>query len=110
MKKLLIILTLTILFISCKNNMEKSETKVNQINQDINGSISLNLDNTNTLYNDIKNPQNNTAEWNIQINKSGRFNVWISTATIDTINLKYNTVILNIHNRLHSMKSFNIIL
>jgi len=50
-------------------------------------------------YRDKKNPSINTAEWNVVISKSGRFDVWLSSATIDTTDLGYkNKVLLNIRN------------
>ena len=43
------------------------------------------------------NPSSNTAEWNVVVSKSGRFNVWLSSATKDTTDLKYkNSVMLSI--------------
>jgi hypothetical protein len=37
-----------------------------------------------SFYCDGVNPSNNTAEWDIVISKSGRFKVWITSATQDT--------------------------
>jgi hypothetical protein len=35
------------------------------------------------------NPTCNTAEWDVVVSKAGRYNVWISSATRDTTNLRY---------------------
>jgi hypothetical protein len=40
------------------------------------------------------NPSSNTAEWNVFVSKSGRFNVWLSSATLDTTDLKYNNSVM----------------
>jgi len=55
-------------------------------------------------YQDIVNPSSNTAEWNVLVKKSGRFNVWLTSATKDTTDLKYtNSVKLSIlDNRLEA--------
>jgi hypothetical protein len=41
-------------------------------------------------YNDVTDPSNNTAEWNVVISKPGGYKVWLSSATKDTVNLKYS--------------------
>ena len=59
------------------------------------GSILLSLQNA-YLFNDDKNPDRNTAEWNFSINSVGRYEVWLSSLTLDTMNLHYNNpVIIN---------------
>jgi hypothetical protein len=68
----------------------------NKIVQDQDGTISLKVDKAD-CYQDAVNPASNTAEWSVKVLKSGRFNVWLSTATRDTTDLKYtNSVMLNI--------------
>jgi hypothetical protein len=89
----LLILAGIILFYSCNNAGEKKETKnrtvQNKILQQPDGTISLKVDNAD-CYQDIVNPASNTAEWNVVVSKSGRFNIWLSSATTDTTDLKYN--------------------
>lgn len=41
-------------------------------------------------YSDKDNPSSNTAEWNIKVSEAGRYKVWIASATLDTLNLKYS--------------------
>jgi hypothetical protein len=60
----------------------------NRILQQNDGTVSLILDQA-ACYNDAVNPSNNTADWNVVISKPGRFKVWLSSATKDTLNLKY---------------------
>jgi hypothetical protein len=85
---------------SCNNVGEqkviKNEQTENRILQQKDGTISLKVDKAD-CYHDLENPSSNTAEWNVVVSKSGRFNVWLSSATKDTTDLKYsNSVMLNI--------------
>ena len=88
---------------SVKSNNAESESAVNRISQQADGTISLKVDKA-ECYHDKVNPSTNTAEWNVMVSKSGRFNVWLSSATKDTTNLKYeHSVMLSIlDNRLES--------
>jgi hypothetical protein len=96
----LIILIGVILFVSCKEKKEQvqatNQTTLNKVLQQSDGTIALNVDNAD-CYQDKVNPAANTAEWNVMVSKSGRFNVWLASATKDTTNLNYkNTVMLSI--------------
>ena len=96
---LLIIAGITFLS-SCGNNGEQkdkdSEVVNDKILQQDDGTISLKV-NKATCYHDMVNPATNTAEWNVVVSKTGRFNVWLSSSTKDTTNLKYqNNVMLSI--------------
>ena len=92
---------------SCSNIVKPTdESKIiaeNQIVQQADGTISLKIDKA-ECYHDMENPASNTAEWNVVVSKSGRYNVWLSSATKDTTNLQYtNAVMLNIQeNRLET--------
>ena len=93
----LLILTGIALFYSCRNTGEQKETKnkvvQNKILQQSDGTISLKVDKAD-CYQDMVNPSSNTAEWNVVVSKSGRFNVWLSSSTKDTTDLKYNNSIM----------------
>ena len=95
------------LLYSCKNTGEQKATDSklvqNTIKQQDDGTISLKVEKAD-CYHDIVNPSSNTAEWSVEVSKSGRFNVWLSSATRDTTNLKYkNSVMLSIlDNRLEA--------
>jgi len=85
---------------SCSNKVEQKEINKklvqNTIVQEEDGTISLKVDKAD-CYHDMVNPSSNTAEWNIVVSKTGRFNVWLSSLTKDTTNLKYkNKVMLSI--------------
>lgn len=89
-----------ILLNSCNTSGEHKEIRnksvQNKIIQDQDGTISLKVDKAD-CYQDAVNPSSNTAEWSVKVSKSGRFNVWLSSATKDTTDLKYtNSVMLNI--------------
>jgi hypothetical protein len=82
-----------VILVSCNNTGVHKETSGNvvrnKILQQADGTISLKVDKAD-CYQDAVNPSSNTAEWNVVVSKSGRFNVWLSSATIDTTDLKYN--------------------
>ena len=60
--------------------------------QQADGTISLKLEKA-AVYNCEENPANNTAEWNFVVSRPGRFGVWLSTATTDTMNLRYPSAV-----------------
>lgn len=96
---LLIIAGSTFLF-SCGNKSGQKDsankTEENRILQQADGTISLDVDKA-ECYQDVSDPSGNTAEWNVVVSKSGRYNVWLSSATKDTTNLKYqHSVMLSI--------------
>jgi hypothetical protein len=86
-----------LLFYSCNNPSQQKEAKTktiqNRILQQSDGTISLKVDKAD-CYQDVEHPSSNTAEWNVVVSKSGRFNVWLSSATIDTTDLKYNNSVM----------------
>lgn len=108
-RKIFVLLILTgIIFLnSCNNNkvqkVENNTPDKNKILQQEDGTISLKVDKA-ECYHDMENPSSNTAEWNVFVSKSGRFNVWLSSATKDTNDLQYqHKVMLNIlDNRLEA--------
>jgi hypothetical protein len=92
----LMILSVIFLLSSCNNKGNRSEREVvagNIVKQDPDGTISLSLDKA-ECYDDADDPSSNTAEWNVVVSKSGRFNVWLSSATKDTAELSYQHDVL----------------
>jgi len=89
----LLILSGIVLLYSCNsiNDMKDAKDKIvqNKILQEKDGTISLKVEKAD-CYQDMVNPSSNTAEWNVVVSKSGRFNVWLSSATKDTTDLQYN--------------------
>lgn len=86
--------------VSCNNvgssNQNSKMVADNQILQQKDGTISLKIDKA-ECYHDVVNPSSNTAEWNVVVSKSGRYDVWLSSATMDTVDLRYkNSVLLNV--------------
>ena len=98
-RKLIVLMMLigVIYFNSCKssNGDKEVKTKVveNKILQQKDGTISLKVDKAD-CYQDKENPATNTAEWNVVVSKSGRFNIWLSSSTKDTTDLKYNNSVM----------------
>jgi hypothetical protein len=85
------------LIVSC-NNAVRSEENRNMVAEDKilqqkDGTISMKIDKA-ECYHDMVNPSINTAEWNVVVSKSGRYDVWLSSATLDTIDLKYKDSVL----------------
>jgi hypothetical protein len=93
----LLVLTGVVLFSSCGNSGEQKDLKnkivQNRVLQQEDGTISLKVDKAD-CYQDVTNPSSNTAEWNVVVSKSGRFKVWMSSATRDTTDLKYHSSVL----------------
>ncbi len=91
---LLSIVCVSLFFLSCNNQTDKKGlTSVdNTILQEADGTISLKLEKA-ACYSDANDPSSNTAEWTMSISKPGRYNLWLSSATRDTLVLNYqNTV------------------
>jgi hypothetical protein len=101
-----------VVFFSCSSGVQSGESgkmvAENKIVQKQDGTISLKIDNA-ECYQDVVNPSSNTAEWNVVVSKSGRYDVWLSSATKDTTDLKYkNSVLLSIRdNRFEKLPVVN---
>ena len=101
MKKIIYVLIVAIagsgLFSSCGSSDTKTADEnavtAKKIMQQPDGTISLQLENADR-YSDIQDPSENTAEWNVVVSKSGRYNVWLSSATLDTTDLRYKNKVL----------------
>jgi hypothetical protein len=99
MRNILIIVSffvITFSIISC-NNSANNTAKTNTANTHIvkqldDGTINLQIEKA-FCYNNQANPSYNAAEWNIVVTKSGRYEVWLSSATIDTVDLQYNNLV-----------------
>jgi hypothetical protein len=70
------------------NRTADSKKDDNRIMQQADGTISLKLAQAD-CYNDSADPSGNTAEWDVVVSKSGRYNVWLSSSTKDTTDIKY---------------------
>jgi hypothetical protein len=87
------ILAVLLLAYSCANSTRKpgaNSKNTAKIKQNDDGTLDLDLKKA-ALYNDITNPSSNTAEWDIIVSKPGRYKVWLSSATIDTMHLQYES-------------------
>ena len=116
MKKIRLILAVGVgafLLFSCNNsnttvNGNNDTIIVNKVMQQMDGSIALHVHEA-ECYNNEKNPETNTAQWYMVVSKSGRFDVWLNSATTDTTLLGYeNKVLLSIHeNRFEAQPTIN---
>ncbi len=77
---------------SCGNRIDRKSDKIsdNLILQQEDGSLLLELEKA-VCYNDVVDPSGNTAEWSVAISKAGRYEVWLSSATKDTVDLNYTS-------------------
>jgi hypothetical protein len=82
---------LVIIIPSCGNHGSPnvSEDVENRIMQQEDGTVLLKLAEA-AIYNDPSDPVGNTAEWEVVITKPGRYWVWLSSATKDTMDLRYS--------------------
>lgn len=97
----LIVIASATLIYSCGNskntNVNNNKLSVNTIVQQEDGTISLKIEKAD-CYSAKGDPSLNTAEWNVKVSKSGRYNVWLSSATKDTTSLNYNSnVFVSVH-------------
>ncbi len=96
----LITITGISLLFSCKNTTPEIKATAETIRQHEDGTISLKLEKAD-CYTDMDDRSDNTAEWNVVVSKSGRYNVWISSATLDTTDLKYKrSVMVNVQDKM----------
>ena len=83
----------SLLMWNCSNtsNVQSFGSSSNLIVQEEGGSVSLQLPRA-TFYHDPQNPANNTAEWSVIISKPGKYRVWLSHATTDSLSLNYSKI------------------
>ena len=82
---------LAITIFSCGNpgSPKVTDESGNRIMQEEDGKVSLKLSEA-AVYNDPSDAAGNTAEWEVVITKPGRYKVWLTSATKDTMDLKYS--------------------
>lgn len=90
------VLVVSVITNSCTDSGNKPGkgviTKNNIVQQNDDGTIDLHIEKA-SCYNDNINPSCNTAEWNIIVSKPGRYKVWLSSATKDTMDLQYTSTV-----------------
>lgn len=88
----------SVLLFSCTSGNGKKVNpgaESNVVLQQEDGTLILKLEKA-ACYSDVNDPASNTAEWNVVISTPGRYSVWLSSATTDTLDLNYtNTVKVN---------------
>jgi hypothetical protein len=103
-----IIITGLLSVYSCSNSSSATSDEKSfgseMVKQQADGTIALKLDKA-VCYNSERDPSCNTAEWNFEISKPGRYYVWLSSATKDTMNLQYSkSVRINVNDELLEVK------
>jgi len=90
------VLVVSLITYSCadsgKNPGKVVITENNIVQQNDDGTIDLHIEKA-SCYNDNTNPSGNTAEWSIIVSKPGRYKVWLSSATKDTMDLQYKSTV-----------------
>lgn len=90
------VLVVSIITYSCTDSGNKPGKVViannNIVQQKDDGTIDLHIEKA-SCYHDNVNPSCNTAEWNIIVSKPGRYKVWLSSATKDTMDLQYTSTV-----------------
>jgi hypothetical protein len=74
---------------SGKGGSNPESSSIGKITQGKDGTFDLNIEKA-SRYSDHVNPACNTAEWSIVVSKPGRYKVWLSSATTDTMDLQYS--------------------
>jgi len=84
-------LILAVISSSCSNNKNSKDPTYgrNMIHQQDDGSYFLKMEDA-ACYVDQTDPSGNTAEWKFEVPGAGRYKVWLSSATVDTLNLRYS--------------------
>jgi hypothetical protein len=99
-----LIMVLSLVY-SCRNagqdTIGRSDASAKKTIQQDDGTISLKMEKA-SYYKDREDPKGNTAEWSFVVSKPGRYSVWLSSVTLDTMNLQYsgNVVISLLDERL----------
>ena len=79
------------------NREPKAETEVlpseNEVVQQSDGNIFLDIDDA-YLLSDEMNPSRNTAEWRFKVKSTGRYEVWLTSLTRDTMDLHYDIPVI----------------
>ncbi len=93
----------TIIYFAGCNRESKSTseniTNEKEIVQQSDGQIQLNIEDA-YLLSDEDNPSSNTAEWRIKVLNKGRYEVWLTSLTQDTMDLHYEApVIVNFEDK-----------
>ena len=89
------VLVVSLITYSCTDSGYKPGKVVitnNIVQQNDDGTIDLQIEKA-SCYNDNTNPSYNTAEWDIIVSKPGRYKVWLSSATKDTLDLQYTSTV-----------------
>lgn len=87
---------LVLMFVGCNSNGGKDQSEViieNEIIQSGKSDILLNIKDA-YLFSDDTNPDRNTAEWNFMVMSEGRYEVWLTSLTRDTMDLAYQMPVI----------------
>ncbi|HUS86768.1 MAG TPA: hypothetical protein VMW76_05975 [Bacteroidales bacterium] len=92
--KLLAVVTITIIG-GCKGTSDKSDIAKadKEVIQQSDGNILLEINDA-YLLSDAEHPARNTAEWQFQVLNKGRYEVWLSSITRDTMDLNFDDPVI----------------
>jgi hypothetical protein len=81
------------LIVSCKNSGVQKGAKIASKESSKNErSVLLKIEDA-ALVQDAVDPDSNTAEWSFKVDQPGRYEVWLSSITRDTMHMGFDTVV-----------------
>jgi hypothetical protein len=81
------------LLVSCNNsNIHKNTRDASYESSKKNNSVFLKIEDAALVQDDVH-PDSNTAEWSFRVNQPGRYEVWLSSITRDTMNMGFDSVV-----------------
>lgn len=90
-----VLVIVSVLINGCTNKNEDKfkENDTADIIQQDDGKIILKLDDA-YLFQDSLHPELNTAEWLFKANSTGRYELWLTSLTVDTMDLHYDIPVI----------------
>lgn len=90
MKEFFVIVLILVFASSCgnRNNDSNIDQSTSFITQQEDGTVVLDLEKA-YLLEDSLHPDMNTAEWSVRIKSKGRYELWLTSYTKDTMDLQY---------------------
>lgn len=91
----LLVLACMTMVMSCKNTSgikERDMASAENTGKPVGGEFMLKIEDAD-LVQDASHPESNTAEWSFSVDRAGRYEVWLSSITCDTMHLGFDTAV-----------------
>ena len=90
----ILFLVFVALVFSCRNaSVQKDARNASGASGKDDNSVFLKIEDA-ALVQDETHPDSNTAEWSFKVNQPGRYEVWLSSITRDTMNMGFDSVVI----------------